>query len=100
MYCMLHGLQTPNEGINQRNLEKLGRCGRQNMLWPYLKLWEWELIFSRALKAISSLGVRSPCMYVAEKALLKFYIDLVNLIAFSFSKLSVITVNCLEDLRQ
>ena len=83
-----HGLRTPNEGK------------KQNMLWPYLKLWEWELIFSRALKAISSLGVRSPCMYVAEKALLKFYIDLVNLIAFSFSKLSVITVNCLEDLRQ
>ena len=22
--------------------EKLGRCGRQNMLPPYLKIWEWE----------------------------------------------------------
>ena len=20
--------------------EKLGRCGRQNLLWPYLKIWE------------------------------------------------------------
>ena len=40
--------------------EKLGRCGRQNMLWPYLKTWEWEWIFGRAVKAISSLGVRSP----------------------------------------
>ena len=40
--------------------EKLGRCGRQNMLWPYLKIWEWEWIFGRAVKAISSLGVRSP----------------------------------------
>ena len=41
--------------------EKLGRCGRQNMLRPYLKIWEWEWIFGRAGKAISSLGVRSPC---------------------------------------
>ena len=40
--------------------EKLGRCGRQNMLRPYLKIWEWEWIFGRAVKAISSLGVRSP----------------------------------------
>ena len=41
--------------------EKLGRCGRQNIFWPYLKIWEWEWIFGRAVKAISSLGVRSPC---------------------------------------
>ena len=40
--------------------EKMGRCGRQNMLPPYLKIWEWEWIFGRAVKAISSLGVRSP----------------------------------------
>ena len=40
--------------------EKLGRCGRQNMLRPYLKIWEWEWIFGRAVKATSSLGVRSP----------------------------------------
>ena len=40
--------------------EKLGRCGRQNMLPPYLKIWEWEWIFGRAVKAISTLGVRSP----------------------------------------
>ena len=39
-----HRLQTPNEGINQRNL----------------KIWEWKLIFGRAMKAISSPGVRSP----------------------------------------
>ena len=31
------------------------------MLWPYLKVWEWEWIFGHAVKAISSLGVRSPC---------------------------------------
>jgi hypothetical protein len=38
----------------------LGRSGRQNMLRPYLKIWEWEWIFGRSVKAISSLGVRSP----------------------------------------
>ena len=40
--------------------ENLGRCGRQNMLRPYLKIWEREWIFGSAVKAISSLGVRSP----------------------------------------
>ena len=44
-----------------KKYENLGRCGRQNMLRPYLKIWEWELIFGRAVKVISSLGVRSPC---------------------------------------
>ena len=43
--------------------EKLGRCGRQNMLRPYLKIWDWDWIFGRAVKAISSLCVRSPCMF-------------------------------------
>ena len=41
--------------------EKLVRCGRQNMLRPYLNIWEWEWIFGRAVKAISSLGICSPC---------------------------------------
>ena len=40
--------------------ENLGRCGRQNMLRPYLIVWNWELIFGRAVKAISSLDVCSP----------------------------------------
>ena len=40
--------------------EKLGRCGRQNMLPPYLKIWDWDWIFGRAVKVISSLGVSSP----------------------------------------
>jgi hypothetical protein len=35
-----HGLQTPNEGINQSYLKKMGRCGRQNLLRLYLKIWE------------------------------------------------------------
>ena len=55
-----HVLWKPNEGINQINFENLGRCGRQNMLRPYLKIWELELIFGHAVKVISSPGVRSP----------------------------------------
>ena len=39
--------------------KNLGRCGRQNMLPPYLNIWDWDWIFGRAVKAISSLGVRS-----------------------------------------
>ena len=38
--------------------EKLGQCGRQNMLRPYLKIWGWDWIFGREVKAISSLR---PC---------------------------------------
>ena len=41
--------------------ENLGQCGRQNMLRPYLQIWDWELIFSCAVKVISSLGIPSPC---------------------------------------
>jgi hypothetical protein len=41
--------------------EILGRCGRLNMLWPYLKILDCHWIFGCAVKAISSLGVRSPC---------------------------------------
>ena len=42
--------------------EKLGRCGRQNMLRPYLKIWDWDWIFGHAVKTFSSLGVLSPWM--------------------------------------
>ena len=42
--------------------ENLGRCGRQNMLRPYLKTWDLDWIFGRAVKASSSLGVRSLCL--------------------------------------
>ena len=48
---------TVNEGI-----WKLGRCGRQNMLQPYLKIWDSDWIFGRAVTAIFSLGVHSPCL--------------------------------------
>ena len=53
--------------------EKLGRCGRQNMLPQYLKIWEWEWIFGRAVKAISPLGVRSPWLqYIQSKVRWRF----------------------------
>ena len=55
-----HGLRTPNEGINQRYLKNWAD-GRQNMLPPYLKIWDWDWVLGRAVKAISSVGVRSPC---------------------------------------
>ena len=51
--------------------EKLDRCDRQNMLRPYLKIWDRYWIFGRAVKTISSLGVRSPwskvCMVLRIK---------------------------------
>ena len=51
-----HELRTPNEGINQRNPKFWADV---HMLQPYLKIWDWDLNFGRAVKAISSLGVRS-----------------------------------------
>ena len=47
--------------------ENLGRCGRQNMLPPYLKIWDWHWIFGRAVKDISSLDVRSPCVRASNQ---------------------------------
>ena len=32
------------------------------MLRPYIKIWEWEWFFGHAVKAISTLGVWSPCL--------------------------------------
>ena len=42
-----------------KKYENFGWCGRQNMLRPYLEIWEWELIFCHAVKSISSPGIRS-----------------------------------------
>ena len=33
--------------------EILGRYGRQYLLWPFLKIRDWDLIFGHAVKAIS-----------------------------------------------
>ena len=56
------GARTPDTQWRHKSKksENLGRCGRQNMLRQYLKIWDWDLIFGHAVKAISSLGVRSP----------------------------------------
>ena len=32
------------------------------MLRPYLKIWDWDWISGRAVKAAPSLAVRSPCL--------------------------------------
>ena len=41
------------------------------MLWLHLKIWDWDGIFGHAVKEISSLGIRSPCIlpfdYFMEK---------------------------------
>ena len=56
-----HGLRTSNEGTNQRIMKIWADMeDKIYLLWLYIKIWEWELIFARAVNAISSLGVHSP----------------------------------------
>jgi hypothetical protein len=52
--------------------ENLGWCVRQNMLQPYLKIWEWEWIFERAVKTISSPGVRSLWVKLSDTCWFRF----------------------------
>ena len=63
-YSLKHGTQWRHKS---KISENLGRCGRQNMLWPHLKIWDWDWIFGRAVKAISCLGVRSLCFKMYGK---------------------------------
>ena len=58
--ALSHGLRTPNEGINQRNLKIWADVAEKICLGRTLTIWDWEFIFVRAVKAIYSLGVRSP----------------------------------------
>ena len=56
---------------HSKKSENLGQFSRQIMLWLYLKIWEWDMIFGRAaglraVKVISSPGVRSPCVEPAS----------------------------------
>ena len=37
------------------------------MLWPYLRIWDWDWIFGRAVKTFFSPGVRSPSVREKEK---------------------------------
>ena len=52
MMCYIHGLRTANEGINKRNLKIWADVADKKMLQSYLKIWEWEWIFGRAVKTI------------------------------------------------
>ena len=54
-----HRLRTTWRHKSSKKPENLGRCDRKNMLQPYLKIWEWKLIFEQAVKAISTPGVCS-----------------------------------------
>ena len=50
-----HGLRTLNEGINQRNLKIWADVADKICFGrTHLKIWDWDLIFGRAVKAISS----------------------------------------------
>ena len=60
-YYSANGLRTPNEGIHQRNLKIWAAVADKICFGPLdLKIWEWELIFGRAVKTISSSGILSP----------------------------------------
>ena len=87
--------------------ENFSRCGRQNMLWPYLKIWEWEWIFGRSVKAISSLGVCTPCFLVLQRqngvlACMKSHQDNNSFLILIFSKLDkyYIILKCLNVSRE
>ena len=46
-----HRLRTPNEGINQKNLKIWANVADKICLGrTYQKIWDWELIFGRAVK--------------------------------------------------
>ena len=57
-YIHRHGLRTPNEGINQRNLKFWANV--VDKICFVRRIYKFE-IFGRAVKAISLPGVRSPC---------------------------------------
>ena len=56
-----HGLSTPNEGINQRNLKSWADVAAKICFGRIEKFGSGSGFFGRAVKAISSPGVRSPC---------------------------------------
>ena len=75
IYAKAHGLRTPNEGINQRYLKNWAVVADKICFGRAEKIWDWEWIFGRAVKAISSPGVRSPCKgsCAAAELILTFY---------------------------
>ena len=70
IYYVLFSRTTDTQWRHKTKIsEKLGWCGRQNMLWPYLEIWEWELIFGRAVKVIFSPGIHSPFFFSKSSTL-------------------------------
>ena len=59
----IHGLRTPNKGINQKYLKNCADVADKICL-PLNTIWDLDWIFGRAVKAISSLSVRSPWLTV------------------------------------
>jgi hypothetical protein len=45
---------------------------RQTKYASAVQIWDWDLIFGRAVKAISSPGVRSPCSSAFVNSAAKF----------------------------
>ena len=43
------------------------------MLWPYLKILEWELTFGRGVKAISSPGVRNLFLAIDDEPIMPMF---------------------------
>jgi hypothetical protein len=56
-----HGLRTPNEDLNQKNLKFWADVTDKILFGRTKNIWDWDLNFGRAVKAIFSTGVRSPC---------------------------------------
>ena len=46
MVPIMDYVRTPNEGINQRYLKNWADVAEKNMLWPYLKIWDWDLFLA------------------------------------------------------
>ena len=62
-----HGLWTPNEDINLRNLKLWADVVDKICFGCIPKNWGMGVDFRPAVKAISSPGVRSPCIQVPKK---------------------------------
>ena len=61
------------------------------MLWPYLKIWDWDLIFGRAVKVISSLGVRSSWSMTIRRVATRLTHTLLQRTLYSKETLCIVT---------
>ena len=68
-----------------KKFENLGRRGRQNMLRPCLKIWDWDLIFGHAVKAISNQSIYNILRWLLgrwDKLIVDQESDVPNIIFF------------------